>query len=74
MGSWRLVAQTSGSDASGRANNVFVIYCGINVVAWSVESLNRSVDSEILALPADMRAFLQRVGLALARKRAKEIF
>lgn len=43
-------------------------------MAWSVESLNRSVDSEILALPADMRAFLQRVGLALARKRAKEIF
>lgn len=30
-------------------------------MAWSVETLNSVVDAELEALPADMRAYLQRI-------------
>lgn len=48
------------------------IFCGILKVKWTVETLNETVDAEVEALPADMRArlahitkLIEELGLAL---------
>ena len=53
----------SGDEAVEEANTIYGI---VTPVAWTVETLNDTVDAEVADLPADMRA-------RLVIQRAKEM-
>ena len=48
----------SGDEAVEEANTIYGI---VTPVAWTVETLNDTVDAEVADLPADMRARLVRI-------------
>ena len=52
-----------GAPCPPRVHSIYAIFC---LVRWSVETLNETVDRELDALPADMRARFVRISELIA--------